>query len=73
MLVVERACWGRGAVLRVRLMPGGAVKALGGLPKAVTVREIVETREKCSFGVFEEPWRNLQPLQAGRYRVGDVM
>jgi hypothetical protein len=30
-------------------MPGEAVKALGGVPEAVRVREMVETRVKYSF------------------------
>jgi hypothetical protein len=47
--VVREAYWERVEVLRDRLMPGEAVKALGGVPEAVRVREIVETRVKYSF------------------------
>ena len=49
MLVVKGACQERDAVPCVRLMPGGAVKALGGVPEAVRVREMVETHVKYSF------------------------
>jgi len=44
ILVVEEAYWERVTVLHDRLVPREAVKALGGVPRVVRVKEIVETR-----------------------------